>query len=142
MLQNAGSPLDSSTQEVPSKQVALVPSLSNFAKTIRDENAAIHAAVAAAMRDVLPVLSLGRAARAAKRQLPKRQFGNWERRECKVSWRHGLGAVINRTADQVRYLYRKGAFGDAVKKVGHRTMAGDLRKLKHFPNLINTDDAA
>ena len=89
MLQNACSPHHSSTQEVPSKQVALVPSLSDFAKTIRDENAAIHAAVAAAVRDVLPhVLSLGRAARAAKRQLRKRQFGNWVRRECKVSWRH------------------------------------------------------
>lgn len=44
-----------------------------------------------------------------------------------------IGKVINRTADQTRYLYRTGAFGDAVKKVGHRTLVGNRRKLQQFP---------
>jgi hypothetical protein len=32
-------------------------------------------------------------------------------------------------------------FGDAVRKFGHRTLAGDRSRLKQFPQ-INTDDAA
>jgi len=51
-----------------------------------------------------------------------------------------IGEVIDRTAEQARYLFRKGTFGDAVKKIGHRTLAGDRSKLKHFSNL-KTDDA-
>jgi hypothetical protein len=59
-----------------------------------------------------------------------------------VAWgAEAIGEEIDRTAEQVRYLFRTGAFGDAVKKFGHRTLAGDRRKLKNFPN-ITTDDAA
>jgi hypothetical protein len=38
-----------------------------------------------------------------------------------------------KSAEQVRYLFRIGAFGDAVKKLGHRTLVGDRSKLAHFP---------
>ncbi len=52
-----------------------------------------------------------------------------------------IGEEIDRTAEQVRYLFREGVFGDAVKKLGHRTLVGDRRKLKHFPHL-NTDNTS
>ncbi len=52
-----------------------------------------------------------------------------------------IGEEINRTAEQVRYLFRAGVYGDAVRKFGHRTLAGDRSRLKQFPQ-INTDDAA
>jgi hypothetical protein len=52
-----------------------------------------------------------------------------------------IGEEIDRTAEQVRYLFRTGAFGDAVRKFGHRTLAGDRDRLRQFPRL-NTDDAA
>jgi hypothetical protein len=46
-----------------------------------------------------------------------------------------IGREIDRSAEQTRALYRSGAFGDAVRKLGHRTLAGDRAKLKQFPNL-------
>jgi hypothetical protein len=52
-----------------------------------------------------------------------------------------IGEEIDRTAEQARYLFRIGAFGDAVRKIGHRTLVGDRDRLKKFPR-INTDDAA
>ena len=46
-----------------------------------------------------------------------------------------IGREIDRSAEQTRALFRAGAFGDAVRKLGHRTLAGDRTKLKQFPNL-------
>ena len=40
----------------------------------------------------------------------------------------GIGAVINRTAEQAGYLAKTGALGDAVTKVGGQ-WAGSRRKL-------------
>jgi hypothetical protein len=45
-----------------------------------------------------------------------------------------IGVEIDRTPEQVRYLFRKGFLDDFVKKIGHRTLVGDRRKLKHFPS--------
>ena len=62
--------------------------------------------------------------------------------ESNVVWgAAAIGEEIGRTAEQVRYLRQIGAFGDAVQKLGHRTLIGDRRRLKQFPN-TNTDDAA
>jgi hypothetical protein len=52
-----------------------------------------------------------------------------------------IGEEIERTPEQTRYLFRIGAFGDAVRKIGHRTLVGDRSRLKQFPKLT-TDDAA
>jgi hypothetical protein len=52
-----------------------------------------------------------------------------------------IGAVIDRSAEQVRHLHRIGALGDAVVKKGHRTLVGDRRKLQQFPR-STADDAA
>jgi hypothetical protein len=69
-------------------QAACDASLSDLAKIINDEHAAIGVAVAAAVQDVFShVLNLGRAARAAKQQVPKRQFGAWILRNCEVGCR-------------------------------------------------------
>jgi hypothetical protein len=83
----------SNTPLVPCAQVARLSnsaaSLSSLANVIRDEHAAIGAAVDAAAQDVLThVLTAGRAALAAKELIPKRQFGQWVGRNCEVSWRH------------------------------------------------------
>jgi hypothetical protein len=37
------------------------------------------------------------------------------------------------TTEQTRYLLRKGVFGGAVAKLGHRTWAGDYDRLRQFP---------
>jgi hypothetical protein len=52
-----------------------------------------------------------------------------------------IGAEVNKTAEEARYLIRIGAFGDAVKKFGHRTLVGDRRKLRQFPNNTSGDAA-
>jgi hypothetical protein len=52
-----------------------------------------------------------------------------------------IGQIIGRSAEQVRYLQRLGVFGDAVRKVAHRTLIGNRRKLKQYPD-INTDGVA
>jgi hypothetical protein len=52
-----------------------------------------------------------------------------------------IGEQISRSAEQVRYLHRTGALGDAVRKIGHRTLVGDRRKLEQFPR-FDTNDAA
>lgn len=55
-----------------------------------------------------------------------------------IAWgAEAIGKDINRTAEQTRYLFRIGAFGDAVKKLGHKTLVGDRRKLRQFPNITN-----
>jgi hypothetical protein len=41
-----------------------------------------------------------------------------------------IGTEIDRTAEQVRYLFSKGHLKGAVKKVGHRTYLGSRRKLR------------
>jgi hypothetical protein len=53
-----------------------------------------------------------------------------------------IGEEIDRSAEQVRYLFRKGAFGDAVQKYGHRTLVGDRNRLKQFPRINTDNDAA
>jgi hypothetical protein len=45
----------------------------------------------------------------------------------------GIGAEIDRTAAQVRYLHKKGHLKGAVRKVGHRTYLGSRRKLRALP---------
>jgi hypothetical protein len=44
-----------------------------------------------------------------------------------------IGAEINRTAGQTRYLYKQGLLKGAVRKVGHRTYLGSRRKLRALP---------
>jgi hypothetical protein len=44
-----------------------------------------------------------------------------------------IGAEINRTAEQVRYLHKRGHLKGAVRKVGHRTYLGSRRKLRALP---------
>jgi hypothetical protein len=62
--------------------------------------------------------------------------------DSNVAWgAEAIGQEINRTAEQTRHLFRSGAFGDAVRKLGHRTLAGDRSKLKQFPNLKTNDTA-
>jgi hypothetical protein len=62
------------------------------------------------------------------RKNPKADDGN-------VVWgAAAIGEEIARNAEQTRRLYREGALGDAVQKIGHRTLVGDRRKLKQFPN--------
>jgi hypothetical protein len=59
-----------------------------------------------------------------------------------VAWgAAAIGEEIDRSPQQVRYLWRIGALGDAVKKLGHRTLIGDRSKLKQFPRLNNNDAA-
>ena len=41
-----------------------------------------------------------------------------------------IGRYINRSANQVLYLHSTGALGDAVKKLGHRTLVGYPEKLR------------
>lgn len=53
-----------------------------------------------------------------------------------VVWgREAIGKVVGLKPGQVGYLFSKGAFGDAVVKVGHKTLAGDRSKLEKFPNI-------
>jgi hypothetical protein len=41
-----------------------------------------------------------------------------------------IGQVINRTAEQTRYLHKIGALKGAVRKLGHRTAVGSRAKLQ------------
>jgi hypothetical protein len=67
---------------------------------------------------------------------------NQKTNDGKFAWgAAAIGEEIERTAEQARYLFRIGAFGDAVRKIGHRTLVGDRSRLKQFPKLT-TDDAA
>ena len=50
-----------------------------------------------------------------------------------------IGKIVGKTAPQVRYLFSIGAFGDAVKKLSHKTFAGDRSKLQRFPNIASSD---
>jgi hypothetical protein len=69
-------------------QVTPDTSLTDLAKIINNEHAAIGVAVTAALEDVFShVLVLGRAARAAKHQVPKRQFGAWILLNCEIGCR-------------------------------------------------------
>jgi hypothetical protein len=43
-----------------------------------------------------------------------------------------IGAEINRTASQVRYLYSIGALKGAVSKLGHKTMVGSRTELRRL----------
>ena len=66
-----------------------------------------------------------------------------EKSDGNVVWgAEAIGEEIDRNPEQVRYLYRSGAFGAAVKKLGHRTLVGDRSLLKQFPRLNTTEDAA
>jgi hypothetical protein len=48
----------------------------------------------------------------------------------------GIGAEVNLpTVEQARYHLRKGTFGAAVKKVGHRTWVGSRSQLKQFSSI-------
>ena len=48
-----------------------------------------------------------------------------------VAWgMQEIAATIKRTPSQGYYLFQKGAFGDSVKKVGHRTLVGSRRKIR------------
>lgn len=68
----------------------------------------------------------------------------------KLAWgAKNIGAHFNppRTAEQTRYLFRIGALGSAVRKVGHRTLVDDVDRLGEFDQLKEytgptTDDAA
>jgi hypothetical protein len=40
-----------------------------------------------------------------------------------------IGDAINRDPSEVYEMLRKGLFGDAVKKFGHRTMGGRRRRI-------------
>jgi len=52
--------------------------------------------------------------------------------DCNLVWgAANIGAVVGRSAGQVRYLHSIGAFSDdAVWKLSHKTLVGDERKLK------------
>jgi hypothetical protein len=48
---------------------------------------------------------------------------------------HGAAAIgkyVGLSAQQVSYFFRRGLFGDAVVKFGHRTMIGDARRLTNL----------
>ena len=47
-----------------------------------------------------------------------------------------IGREINRTAEQVRYLFNCGVLGGAVRKVGHRTYLGSRRRLRQLAGTI------
>jgi hypothetical protein len=49
-----------------------------------------------------------------------------------------IGAEVNLTAEQARRHLRLGTFGDAARKVGHRSWVGSRSRLKQFPS-IKTD---
>lgn len=49
-----------------------------------------------------------------------------------------IGELVDLTEEEVRYRYRQGVFGDAVTKAGHRTLLGDRRRLKQFPQRSTT----
>jgi hypothetical protein len=67
---------------------------------------------------------------------------NQETDDNNVVWgAAAIGQIIDRSAEQVRHLHRTGALGDAVVKKGHRTLIGNRRKLKQYPD-INTDGSA
>jgi hypothetical protein len=48
----------------------------------------------------------------------------------------GIGAVINKPPSQVYYLYEQGLLGDAVVKLGPKTLLGSKSRLRNlfFPN--------
>jgi hypothetical protein len=41
-----------------------------------------------------------------------------------------IGEEINRTPEQVSAMFRAGVFGDAVQKLGHKTICGSRSKLR------------
>ena len=41
-----------------------------------------------------------------------------------------IGAILDRTPAQVRYLFSIGFFGDAVWKASHKTLVGSRQRLK------------
>jgi hypothetical protein len=43
-----------------------------------------------------------------------------------------IGEYVGLSAQQVSYFFRRGLFGDAVVKFGHRTMIGDTRRLNNL----------
>jgi hypothetical protein len=47
-----------------------------------------------------------------------------------------IGKEINRTADQVRYLFKRGELSEAVRKAGHRTYLGSRRRLRQLAQTI------
>lgn len=51
-----------------------------------------------------------------------------------------IGAEVNLTEEQARYHLRLGTFGDAAKKIGHRSWAASRSRLKQFPSIKQADD--
>lgn len=47
-----------------------------------------------------------------------------------VSGEHGIAREINRSESETYYLIASGALGDAVKKLGHRTIVASRTKLR------------
>jgi hypothetical protein len=70
--------------------------------------------------------------------MPKHAKTSTDEPESNFAWGAlAIGKVINRTASQVHYLHEQGLLGDATFKLGHRTLVGDIAKLRDLKALAS-----
>jgi hypothetical protein len=50
-----------------------------------------------------------------------------------------IGALINRTPEQIYYLHSRGLLRGATWKVGHKLLCGSRRKLRELPALLASE---